>query len=122
MFRTVLAAAAALSLGACATQSATETANTPRDCFHADNVSGYSYIDANHVAVTVGANRRYILSTAFNARDLDWTQAIAIRSTSNWICTGNGLGVQIIGGQPQRNYPINGIERAPDAEPAVEGS
>ncbi len=113
--------AAAIALAACATQESA-TAPDGRDCFRADAVNGYSYIDSNHVAVTVGANRRYILTTLFNARDLDWTHAIAIRSATNWICTGNGLGVEIIGGDPRRTYPISGIERAPDEAPPDQGS
>lgn len=115
--------AAALALGACAaTQETAQTPPADRDCFNTTAVAGYSYIDENHIGVTVGANRQYILTTMFNARNLDWTQAIAIRSTSNWICTGNGVGVELIGGQPQQTYPINRIERAPDTAPADQGS
>lgn len=113
--------AAALALGACATQEAA-TPPDGRDCFRASDINGYNYVDANHIAVTVGANRRYILTTLFNARDLDWTHAIAIRSAANWICTGNGLGVELIGGEPRRTYPISGIERAPDEAPPEQGS
>ncbi len=123
--RLALPVLAALALGACASTEAGETAAAPegRDCFNANNVSGYSYIDNEHVGVTVGANRKYILTTMFNARDLDWTQVIAIRSTTSWICTGNGLGVEVIGGNPRRNYPITAIERAPDEAPnADQGS
>lgn len=114
--------AAALALGACATEQAATEPSADRDCFNSNSVTGFSYIDENHIGVSVGANRRYILTTMFNARDLDWTQAIAIRSTTTWICTGNGLGVEIIGGEPRRTYPINGIERAPDEAPPVQGS
>lgn len=123
MLRTPLLASLAL-LAACTTPAATDsTAEAPadRDCFNASSVSGFSYIDENHVDVRVNANRQYRLTTMFNARDLDWTQAIAIRSTSSWICTGNGLGVEIIGGDPRRNYPITAIERLPDDVP-VQGS
>ncbi len=123
MLRTCLIATA-FALAACATpESATEgAAPAGRDCFNSDNVSGYSYIDDRHVAVTVGASRRYVLTTMFNANDLDWTNAIAIRSSTGWICTGNGLGVEIIGGEPRRNYPITSIERAPDEAPPQQGS
>ncbi len=119
--------AAALALSACASPegAADQTAAAPegRDCFNSDMVNGYSYVDDRHVSVRVGANREYTLTTMFNARDLDWTHVIAIRSTSGWICTGNGLGVEIIGGDhPRRTYPITAIERAPDEAPAVEGS
>lgn len=123
--RFVLPTLAALALAACASTETAENAAPPegRDCFNARNVSGYTYIDNEHVGISVGANRKYILTTMFNARDLDWTQAIAIRSTTDWICVGNGLGVEVIGGEPRRNYPITAIERAPDEAPnADQGS
>lgn len=122
MVRTGFLAAAALALSACATQPASDAPPPDRDCFNADMVNGYSYLDEQHIAVNVGANRRYVLTTMFNARDLDWTHAIALRSSTNWICTGRGLGVEIIGGDPTRRYPITSIERAPDETPVVEGS
>ena len=131
MSRRVLSICAALLLSACAAQSASppdQAAAAPaeRDCFNADFINGYSYIDEHSLSVRVGANRRYIFATSWNARDLDWSMAIAVRSTANWICTGNGLGVTIIGGDPQRSYPITAITRAlepaPEAAPAVQGS
>ena len=124
MFR-ALAITALVALAACATEpggQATATAPADRDCFNADNVTGFSYLDENHIQLSVGANRKYTLTTMFNARDLDWTQAIAIRSHTNWICTGNGLGVELIGGDPRRTYPINEIARDPDETPPAQGS
>lgn len=108
---------AAAALAACASTETQTAAPEGRDCFNTRAISGYNSVDENHVTVSVGANRRYILTTMFNARDLDWTETIALRSTSGWICTGNGIGVEVIGGRPQRNYPITAIERAPDAVP-----
>lgn len=117
--RTLILAAAALALTACATQT-TQTAETPtgRDCFRNDDVFGYNIVDDHSVRVRVGT-RHYILTTNWNARDLDWSQAIALRSTNGWICTGNGLGVEIIGGRPPRTYPVNVIAREPEAPPAT---
>lgn len=118
--RSVVFLAAALGLAACAT--APDQASTEgRDCFYASSVTGYNMIDDRHVGVSVGANRSYILETMFNANDLDWTQAIALRSTTGHICTGSGVGVEIIGGEPRRTYPVVSITRASE-EPAVEGS
>jgi hypothetical protein len=124
MFR-ALALTAVVALAACATEPSDQASATPpadRDCFNADSVNGFSYVDENHIQLSVGANRKYILTTMFNARDLDWTQAIAVRSTSSWICTGNGLGVELIGGEPHRTYPVQEIVRAPDETPPVQGS
>lgn len=123
--RQILAATAALALAGCASPPANEPAAAPagRDCFWADAVNGYEYVDEHNVIVRVGANRRYVLGTEWNARDLNWEHAIAIRSATSWICTGNGLGVEIIGGEPRRHYPVNSIARALDQQaPAAEGS
>lgn len=110
------------TLAACASTDApgNQSAAT-RDCFNSDQVSGYGVIDDHNISVSIGASRRYILSTTWNARDLDWTQAIAIRSSTGRICVGNGLGVSLIGGEPQRTYPVTQISRAPD-DNAVQGS
>ncbi|MBS0386317.1 MAG: hypothetical protein JSS00_13330 [Proteobacteria bacterium] len=108
-----------LTLGACATP-ASETPPSGRDCFASRSILGYSIIDEHSVKVHVGASRDYIFSTTWNARDLNWSEAIVLRSTTGWICTGNGLGVEVTGGRPRRTYPITNIERAP--EPAPQGS
>lgn len=121
MFSRALIAIAALALGACATQTGEQT-GAARDCFNANTVNGYTYVDENHVIVSVGASRKYQLTTLFNASELDWTRAIAIRSHSNWVCAGNGLGVEIVGGDPMRTYPVRAIERLPDEAPAPQGS
>ena len=110
-----------LILGACATSPfASATAPAGRDCFASRSILGYSIVDEHNVRVSVGASRNYILSTNWNARDLDWSEVIALRSTTGWICTGNGLGVEVTGGRPRRTYPITSITRAP--EPAPQGS
>lgn len=117
MKHSLIFALAALALAACATQTGAGAPPGGQDCFLADSVHGYDYIDEHSVAVRVGANRRYVLGTEWNARDLNWEHVIEIRSTTSWICTGNGLGVEIIGGEPHRHYPIHSIARAPDPPP-----
>jgi hypothetical protein len=109
------------TLAACASTAEDASAGDARDCFRSAQASGFSVIDDTHIGLRVGASRNYILTTMWNARDLDWTQAIALRSTTGLICTGNGLGVELIGGDPRRNYPIVSIVRAPQ-EPAPQGS
>jgi len=106
--------AAVAGFAACSTAPADEHVGT-QECFRASQVRGYSVLDRNRVAIRVGASDRYILTTAWNAYDLDWTHRIALRSATGRICTGNGLGVEIIGGEPRRTYPITSIDRAPDA-------
>jgi hypothetical protein len=124
--RTILTALTSLfalwTLGACATSDgAQQTSGSSNDCFRSEEVRGFNVIDNTHIGFRVGANRNYILTTMWNARDLDWTQEIGIRSSTGRICTGNGLGVELIGGEPRRTYPIVSIERAPGDE-TIEGS
>jgi hypothetical protein len=125
MFRTALFAAAALALSACtSTEGATQSADAMpgnRDCFRSDAVSGFNVVDNNNIRVTVGANRHYILSTTWNVSDLDWSNAMALRSPTGWICVGSTPGVEVIGGRPARNFPIQTVSRAPDP-PGQEGS
>ena len=108
--------AAAFALAACATAE-TETASdtTRRDCFRPDDVSGYSVIDDHNIGVRVGT-RNYILTTSWDARDLDWTQTIALRSRTSWVCAGEGWDLELIGGTPPRHYPISHVARAPNDE------
>lgn len=121
-----LAACAALALGACAATAADEATAAAaaagaadRDCFATANISSYSVVDDHHVKLRVGASREYVLTLDWNARDLDWTHSIAVTSSpSSFICTGNGIGVRVVGGDPPRNYLVNAITRAP-AEPAA---
>lgn len=119
MIRASLLAIAALGLAACASTETGASADAgARDCFSSSQVNGYSVIDDHRVRVSVSANRNYILSTSWNAHDLNWTEAIALRSGPGQICTGNGLGVEIVGGNPPRTFPITGIAREPDPVPA----
>jgi hypothetical protein len=122
MLRSILLAGV-LALSACAsTTGPTASATQPggRDCFRSTDVSGYNVVDDHHVSLSVGARRHYILTTDWNVRDLNWSEQIALHSGIGWICTGNGLGVEVSGGQPHRTYPVSGIARAPD--PAPQGS
>lgn len=125
MLRPLLLAAAALTLAACASSAASDTqtasnAAPAQDCFRNDDIFGYGVIDEHNIDVRA-RGRHYIFTTNWDARELDWTQAIAIRSSTGWICTGNGLGVEIIGGEPQRRYPVSSITRRPE-EPEPTGS
>jgi hypothetical protein len=120
--RTGIIALAGLALAACASTETASNDTEGSDCFRAADVNGYSIVDDRQVGITVGAGRRYVLTTLFNARDLDWTHAIAIRSSTSFICTGATPGVDLIGGDPQRRIPVTSIERAPDDEDLPTGS
>ena len=108
--------AAGFALGACAT-SEQSAAGAPdgRDCFRAASVSGFEIVDDNNIRVRVGASRSYTLHTSWDANDLDWAHAIALRSSSGWICTGSVAGaVELVGGTPSQTYPIDSVARDPD--------
>jgi hypothetical protein len=121
----ILAAAASLALAACATSDNTASAEAPanRDCFNASSVSGYEPLDDNTVKLTVGANRYYGLTTQQRITETRFSEHIALRSTNNWICTGNGLGVSLFvpGGVPE-SYIVTQIARLPDQAAAPQGS
>lgn len=121
MLKPLIAAALLFALPACTTPSASSSPPGGRDCFLSREINGYSIVDDHHVQVSISPNRAYILGTTWNARDLNWGEHIALVSTpSGWICTGNGLGVEVIGGQPRQHYPITEITRAPP--PPARGS
>jgi hypothetical protein len=115
---------AAATLGAClsapqTSASAAAPQSPSRDCFNTRQITGYNIIDEHNVGVRVGAQRHYVFSTTWNARDLDWTFRIAVHSPTRWICTGDGLGVEVSDGRPNRmTFPISSITRAPEEPPA----
>lgn len=119
MFRKLAAASVLLALGACAspTQSA-DSESSSRDCFRTVDVRGYGVVDEHRIRARVSTTREYYMTIAQNTRDLDWNHAIALRSTTSFICVGNGLGVQVMGGDPAVPYQVTRIERAPDDTPA----
>ncbi len=117
MFRASSFAFAAAALCGCATPTADGSAAT-RDCFRSLDIDGYGVVNDRRVRVTVSPRRDYILTIRQDTRNLDWAQAIAIRSGTSFVCVGNGLGVEIVGGDPPQHYPVVSIERAPEEAPA----
>ncbi len=123
MLRTLVTAATLMVLSACASATApNHDSSASRDCFRTTDVRGFGVYDEHRVRVTVGASHHYLLTIAEDTRDIDWTQALAIRSPTSFICTGNGAGVDLYGGDIPRRYVVRAVERAPDSEPAQEGS
>lgn len=112
MLRIGFSAVIAMLLLACATPDLGTQAG--RDCFRSENVNGFSMLDRNTIEVRVGASRRYLLTTDWPTTNLNYAERIAIRSTTGEVCTGNGLGIELVGGEPVANYPIQSIVRAPE--------
>jgi hypothetical protein len=120
MLRKMIAATALIALSACAstTENADASSASSRDCFRTIDVRGYGVVDEHTIRARVSASREYHLTIAQNTRDLDWNHAIAIRSATSFICVGNGLGVQVTGGEPPVSYQVTSITRAADDVPA----
>lgn len=118
MLRTILlAASAALALGACAGPQTTAGASASRDCFRPMDISSYGVVDDHTVRVHISPAREYHLRINAPTRDLDWTHAISIRSVMSFVCVGNGAGVQVMGGDPPIPYQVVEITRAPTDAP-----
>lgn len=76
---------------ACTTESppSRTAAREGRQCFRASEVNGFTALDDRTVNVHVSVNDVYRLELFGYCPDVDWTQAIAIRSRgSSWICQG----------------------------------
>lgn len=109
------AALMAVSSGTAPILSASAAA-PDRDCFPTRAITGYG-ISGEHTAYLTVGIRHYFLHINDSARDLDWDHNISVRSFSTFICTGNGLGVQLMGGYPPIPHQVVGIERAPPGDP-----
>jgi hypothetical protein len=113
----LLALFASAALAACGTMSQTASAQSngggaSRDCFRSSEVTSYGLVDDHRARITAG-HRDYYFTIAQSTRDLDWNHSISVRSISSFICAGNGLGVQLMGGDPPIPYQVTNIERAP---------
>lgn len=120
MMRTCLLAGAFAALAACASTEA-QTAGTPppdRDCFRSANISGHRVIDENHLEISAGS-RKYIVTVRGNATDLNGPDPMLVDTTNGFICTGNGLGVNLSATNPRRPLFITEIARAPEMPPAA---
>jgi hypothetical protein len=116
MLRTLLISA--LFAGFAVSSAGADTAPaSSRECFRGGEITGFNVIDDHSVRVTVSPSRRYVLSTTWDAHNLNWSENIALHSATGLICTGNGLGVEIVGGEPRQTYPVTGVARAPAPAP-----
>ena len=106
---------ASASLTPVTAASATQTA-PHNDCFPTRAITGYGVVDERTAYLTVGA-RHYLMRITGDSRDLDYNYSIRVRSLSTFICTGNGLGVSLMGGYPPIPHQVLSIERAPPGEP-----
>ena len=78
-----------------------------RQCFNASQVNSFHAVDRDTVYVTTGVRRMYQLEIVGVCPDVDWTQRIALRSTSgsSWVCS--GLDAELLVPSP------SGLQRCP---------
>jgi hypothetical protein len=117
MLRIGLFALAALA-AACSTPEGATAAAGGRDCFRTSQVSGFNVIDRNNIEVRVSPSRRYVLTTNWPTRNLNFSQAVAIRTATGFVCVGDSVGVELVGGDPVQTYPIQSVARSPEPPPA----
>lgn len=116
MIRNGLLALAAFGLAGCASAAAPSDM-AGRDCFRARSVTGYQVVDDHTVQVRVGTSRRYNLTMFEHTRGLDAGIGATLRSQSGFVCEGEALSVELIGGQLRRSYGVSNVTRVAD-EPA----
>jgi hypothetical protein len=116
MLRIGLFALAALA-AACTTPEGSTAATGGRDCFRTSSVSGFNVIDRNNIEVRVSPSRRYVLTTNWPTRSLNFSEAVAIRTPTGFACVGDSVGVELVGGDPVQTYPVQSIARAPQPAP-----
>jgi len=112
-----LAAALLLALaavgGSCAADSKGPRSNTNRQCFYANNVSGFAAQSDRIVNVRVGVRDIYQFELFAPCPDVRWNQALGLRTRggSNFICS--GLDAEIISRTPigPQRCPVTNIRR-----------
>ncbi|UPT61839.1 MAG: DUF6491 family protein [Hyphomonadaceae bacterium JAD_PAG50586_4] len=111
--RTLLVLACALSLSACASADADSTATADRDCFRPMDVSGFNVVDSDRLKVRVGPSREYFLTVQGGTREMRFDETLGIDAGHSFVCTGNGLGVRVIGGDHDFPRAVTRVERVP---------
>ena len=97
---------------------ASRLADGKRQCFAAQQVSGFNAIGRDKVYVTVGARTHYELDVLATCMDIDWTNAVAIRtrSGSSWVCEGFDAELIVPGPTGLQRCPVLGVRKLTPAE------
>jgi hypothetical protein len=107
---TVILVSAALLAAACAAvapQAPAAGAANARQCFNARSVNNFHAISDNAVIITVGTNRYYQLDIVGVCPEIDWSQSVALRSTSGSSFVCEGLDAEFLVPSP------SGLQRCP---------
>lgn len=79
----------ACASGAASADEAKPKTSSPRQCFSASSVSGFSAVDDRTVNLRVGVKDVYQLELFSPCGDIDWSNRIAIQARNgSWICSG----------------------------------
>jgi len=92
---------------AAAPQSAPRAVAGGRQCFNARSVNSFHAINDDAVIVTVGVNRYYLLDIIGTCPEIDWSQSVALRSTSGSSFVCEGLDAEFVVPSP------SGVQRCP---------
>ena len=104
---------------ACTTgsQPSGSAAREGRQCFRASEVNGFTAVDDRTVDVHTGVNEVYRLELFGYCPDVDWTQAIAIRSRgSSWICQGFDAELFVPSTIGTQRCPVKAVRKLTDDE------
>lgn len=81
------------------------------ECIHVRNITGFNTIDDHHVLFTSGANKKHLVTTFGRCHQLQWSETIAIKSTTNWTCSNSKDTILYNDGLSPRRCPIADITR-----------
>jgi hypothetical protein len=111
--RAQLVLACALALSACASPNAENVVAADRDCFRPMDVSGFNVADSDRLKVRVSPSREYFLTVQGGTREMRFDETLGIDAGHSFVCTGNGLGVRVIGGDQDFPRAVTRVERVP---------
>jgi hypothetical protein len=117
---TAMALAAAASLTFCAAAQAADKPAGKNQCFWARNVTSFAAPDEHTVYVRVGVRDVYKFDLMIPCPDIDWRQSLAIKSTTDSICT--GMDADIITRAPglgRQRCPISHMQKLTPEEIAA---
>jgi hypothetical protein len=117
--RFALPAAAVLLAAACTAtdEPGSASARGERECFHVGNVSSFTPLERDAVAVRVGARDYYRLELVGTCPDIDWALDVAIRTRgSSWVCRGYDAELIVPHPSGTQYCPVRSVRRLSEAE------
>jgi hypothetical protein len=109
----VVASAAILNTCSTANSAGPAGATSGRQCFNAMSVNGFNAVDDDTVIITTNANTQWKLDIVGACPDIDWSQQIALRTTSgsSFICDSMDAELLVPSRTGTQRCPVGGIQR-----------